>query len=419
MPSSGLLISWAMPAARRPTVVSRSAWKSCRSSSRTRASSAARASSPARRRACCTAKRAEEQRERHDREVEGVGRAVAGPHRLGEAHDRPLRLRAREGERARAPTSPRRGPAPPRAPRARRPGSGPRGPGGKRPSTTPCGVDAAGTAAASRSPARPRSRSDAGSTSVSIVTPPASGRAASPYGRRAVRRGRRGVDRGPLVAGRGRRDPQHRARRRAGRRARAGGRRRSARRCGPPRRGCAGRGAARSRRPGAGATPPTGPSPASSSRAIVGEAPRKARSERTSESRPSSAVALAADVEVERAPRLVERALARDADAPEPGEVDRGHGGEGDAGEPAGGGAEGLHGHGRRSHQGQRPSRSSHTPLLHERPAWQGTVVPSQGAPIGAPPVRRPAGRAGDDVALAEARVVDRRRPRCTRAASR
>ena len=44
MPSSGLLISWAMPAASRPTVVSRSAWKSWRSSSRTRASSWALAS---------------------------------------------------------------------------------------------------------------------------------------------------------------------------------------------------------------------------------------------------------------------------------------------------------------------------------------------------------------------------------------
>src|SRR5260370_377923 len=51
IPSSGLLISWAIPAASRPTVVSRSAWKRRRSSSLTRASSRASASRRSRRRA--------------------------------------------------------------------------------------------------------------------------------------------------------------------------------------------------------------------------------------------------------------------------------------------------------------------------------------------------------------------------------
>jgi hypothetical protein len=36
---------------------------------------------------------------------------------------------------------------------------------------------------------------------------------------------------------------------------------------------------------------------------------------------------------------------------------------------------------------GQRPKRSSHSPLLQERPDWQGTDLPSQGALIGAPEV--------------------------------
>ena len=41
---------------------------------------------------------AEEQGEAHDGEVQGVGGAVAAPHRLGEPHDRPLRLGTGEEE---------------------------------------------------------------------------------------------------------------------------------------------------------------------------------------------------------------------------------------------------------------------------------------------------------------------------------
>ena len=85
------------------------------------------------------------------------------------------------------------------------------------------------------------------------------------------------------------------------------------------------------------------------------------------------------DVERERAPRLVEGALPRDVDAPQARQVDRGHGGERYSREPAGGGAQGLH------QYWQRPKRSSQIPLLQERVAWQSTVFPSHGAPIGAP----------------------------------
>ena len=191
MPSSGLLISWAMPAARRPTVVSRSAWKSCRSSSRTRALLGRAGLEPRATAGLLHGEGAEQQREAHHREVEGVGRAVAGPHRLGEAHDRPLRLRAGEGERARGrpalrahrrlrahfgfPRGQRRRAGPPGSGRAGRP---------SRRSSRHCRGESA--------PGSPGSRSEAGSTSVSIVTPPASGRAASPCGSRAVSRGRVG-----------------------------------------------------------------------------------------------------------------------------------------------------------------------------------------------------------------------------------
>src|SRR6185295_1143888 len=53
--------------------------------------------------------------------------------------------------------------------------------------------------------------------------------------------------------------------------------------------------------------------------------------------------------------------------------------------EPAGacpepGGTGGL-----RPQNGHRPSRSSQVPLLQDSAAWQGTLVPSQGAPIGDP----------------------------------
>ena len=121
--------------------------------------------------------------------------------------------------------------------------------------------------------------------------------------------------------------------------------------------------------------------PASSSRAIVGEAPRKARSDRTSESRPSSAVALApmSSANARRASssapwratwiphrpaRLTAATAASAIPVSQPGVARRGF-----------------------ISTGQRPSRSSQIPLLQERVARQGTDRPSHGASIGAPPV--------------------------------
>ena len=297
MPSSGLLISWAMPAARRPTVVSRSAWKSCRSSSRTRASSAARASSPARRRACCTAKPPSSRRERHHREVQGVGRAVAGPDRLGEADDR--RARGCAHESASGPGG-RPALGPHRRPRrshlaARRPRRGAR-PRGKRPSTTPAASRSWQRAGRSRprlAQVEERRRLDLGLDR----------HAAGERARRLAVRQPRGearparVDRRALLGPSGSPRPTARARRRGGRRARAAGRRTSARRSAPPRRGCAGRAGARSRRPGAAARPPAGPRRPRRAARSWARPPRNARSERTSESRPSSASRCARDVE--------------------------------------------------------------------------------------------------------------------------
>ncbi len=306
-------------------------------------SSAARASSTARRRACCSAKAPRSRRERHHREVEGVRRAVARPHRLGEAGDRALRLRARQRERPRprpavgADGGPRRDLAHvgARGARAAR--------GGWRPTTVPPASRSSQWRAASP-PIAPRSRSEAGSTSVSIV------HAAGERPRRlAVRQ------------------PRGEAGARAGRRPRPRGRSGSTRPTAPgtpPRRPTCTSGrssdertldahdlgvAAQEEEEGAlrglaqerGRRP--GPGSASSSRAIVGDPPRNARSDRISESRRSSDVARAPMSRSNARRASSSGALARDEDAPQSGEVDRDHRGDGDDGQPAGGGAKGLH----------------------------------------------------------------------------
>ena len=87
-----------MPAASRPTVLSLSAWNSCRSSSRVGLLGRARLEprAPAR---LLDREAAEQQRERHHAEVERERRAVAGEHRLG-GH-RGLLLAAGEAKRHR------------------------------------------------------------------------------------------------------------------------------------------------------------------------------------------------------------------------------------------------------------------------------------------------------------------------------
>ena len=270
-----------------------------------------------------------------------VRRAVARPHGLGEASDRALRLRARERERPRprpalgadgglGETSRSSGPA------------GRRGPGGWRPSTRPARVAQLGSGGPLPPPVAPWSRSNAGSTSVSIVTPPASGRAASPCGSRAVRRGRVGSIGRTLAAGRARRDPQHRdaaAPADVDERAVVGRAHADAhdlRVAAQEEKESALRGLAQER--AAGLVPLRLVEPRDRRRAAEEREVGPDLGEPALERRRARA-----DVEGEPAPRLVERALARDEDAPQSGEVDRGHRGEGDDGQPAGGGANGLH----------------------------------------------------------------------------
>ena len=201
MPSSGLLISWAMPAARRPTVVSRSAWKSCRSSSRTRASSRARASARSRRSASPAAA-AQHQGQGHHRQVQEQRRAVARRQRLHARHRRVLGQRAGQTP-GRAATILRRRPRPRRRlgragpscpPEGRRAGhglplaSGSRQAAGSRPAERRLGSEQAGTAP---SPLEGRRRS-------------CPHRTASPRGA--------GADRGlgrAFAAGGARGDPEH------------------------------------------------------------------------------------------------------------------------------------------------------------------------------------------------------------------
>ena len=215
------------------------------------------------------------------------------------------------------------------------------GPAGKRPSRAPfasssrhCrGESVAGS---------PGSRSEAGATSVSIVTPPASGRAASPWGSRAVRRGRVGSIAAPscpvgVAETQSTGTPPRRPTCTSGRPAdeRTSMRTTSAWLRRKRRRALSA--AWRSSEAAEGSFP------ASSSRAIVGEAPRKARSDAHLREPPLERRGLGPDVERERAPRLVEGALARDVDPPQARQVDRGHGRERDSREPAGRGAQGLH----------------------------------------------------------------------------
>ena len=99
MPSSGLLISCAIPAASRPAVLRRSAWKSWRSSSRTRASSRARASRRSRWRDLAHGEQAQEHGQGHRAQAQGQRGAVARRQRLHQGERALARLLAVEPPR--------------------------------------------------------------------------------------------------------------------------------------------------------------------------------------------------------------------------------------------------------------------------------------------------------------------------------
>ena len=156
-----------------------------------------------------------------------------------------------------------------------------------RPSTKPAGVRSWQRRVVSAG--APSSSSQAGSTSVSTETPPASGVAASPYGSRAVSRGRFGSMAAPswpvgAAETHSTGTPPRRPTCTSGRPSEARTTMRTTSEWLRRNSSSALSAAWRSSDAAAG-------SRASSSRAMVGEPPRKARSERTPERRPSSAPA--------------------------------------------------------------------------------------------------------------------------------
>jgi hypothetical protein len=284
--------------------------------------------------------RAQQQREAHDREVEGVGRAIAGPDRLREAHHRPFRLGARENERA--------GRRPPfgadRGRRAHLLLAGRPGPAGARREAAEHGVSRVAQLALARGvrTGLPQGE-ERGRLDLGLDRDPSRQRA----GRIAVREARgearpAGVDRGSFLPRRSGRDPEHRHSAPTSdvhERAAVGGAYADADNLGvaaQEEEERALRGLAQER--GGRRILPRLVEPRDRGRGAEEGQVGPDLGETTLESG-----RLRSDAEIEGAASLVEGSLSGDADAPEAREIHRGDGGEGDSGEPAGGRAERLH----------------------------------------------------------------------------